>query len=150
MGRKIAIVYTSYSGNTKDLAHMMKSILEDSGHCVHIFSHRDTLNLSTYDYILFGSLTWDNGSLPIQCRKLLKEVLVENPQVNSKCSVFGTGETQWGEENFCKAVDEMKYHLSKHGIIVDYTLKIEQNPLGKESLVHEYVNNILEELLICK
>lgn len=138
------MVYTSYGGNTRDLAYLIKSILEDSGHLVHIFSNRDEFNLKGYDYILFGSLTWDGAKLPIQMRKLLKEVLITNPQVNCDCSIFGTGETQWGEENFCRGVDEIKYHLYKHNINVNYELKIEQNPIGKEHKVMEFVSKIME------
>ncbi|WP_144509838.1 flavodoxin domain-containing protein [Bacillus sp. FJAT-22090] len=145
---KVAIVYLTFSGNTRDLATLIKGYIEEGGHQVHLFSHKDDFDLSEYDYVLFGSLTWEikrqQGKLPIPMRKMFKKILIEEPQKIKRCSLFGTGETQWGEEYYCRAVDEMEYHLQKHGIIVDCKLKIEQNPKGKENKVKEYTNEILE------
>lgn len=143
---KIAIIYTSYSGNTKDLAESIRKRIEVCGHEVRTFSIRDKPKLSGYDYYLFGSLTWSGGSLPIQMRKFLKEILIANPLEFKNCSVFGTGETQWGEENYCKAVDEMEYHLQKNNKNVQLKLKIEQNPIGKEKYIQQFVNNLMKEV----
>lgn len=146
MEANVAIVYTSYGGNTRDLAEMIKSMLERYGVKSRIFSNRDVEDLSEYKYIIIGSLTWDNSKLPIQMRRFLKEVLITNPQINCKCSVFGTGETQWGQENFCRGVDELQYHLQKNGVKVDHILKIEQHPIGKENKIKSFVENVLEEI----
>lgn len=143
---KIAIVYTSYGGNTKDLAELIRKRIELCGHQAHTFSIRDKPNLNDYDYYLFGSLTWSEGSLPIQMRKFLKDILILNPLEFQKCSLFGTGETQWGEEFYCRAVDEMEYHLKKNNKNVQLTLKIEQNPIGKEKYVQSFVDNLMKEV----
>lgn len=146
--KKIAIVYLSFGGNTKDLAKMISEILKEDGHTVHLFTTRDKPQLDEYDYVLFGSLTWEiqgkQGKLPIPMRKLFKNILIDNAQDIKRCSLFGTGETQWGEQYYCKGVDEMEYHLKKHGVQVDYKLKIEQNPLGKEKQIIKYAEEILE------
>lgn len=144
MDRNIAIIYTSYGGNTRDLAEIIKLKLEECGLNAHTYSNKDVIDYENYDYFLFGSLTWVDGKLPIQMRKLMKDILIENPRNIKRASLFGTGETQWGMENYCKAVDEMAYHLSKNNIIVDFKLKIEQNPLGKEKQIEIFAKNILE------
>lgn len=145
MVRDIAIVYWSLHGNTKLLAELISQEFKDGGFNTHLFTYKDSFDLSKYDYILFGSYTWDEGKLPVQMRNILKEVLINNPQVNCKTSVFGTGETQWGLENYCRAVDEIEYHLKKNNKLVDFKLKIEQAPLGTYKVVKtkEFVYNII-------
>lgn len=142
VAHKIAIIYLSYGGNTRDLASYIARFMEEDGHLVHLFNHKDMPVLADYDYILFGSLTWDEGKLPSQMRRYFKKMLKDNPEDFTRCSVFGTGETQWG--NFCRAVDEMAYHLNKHEKAVDFQLKIEQNPIGKETRIKEFTKKILE------
>src|SRR5690606_30167403 len=95
---------------------------------------------------LFGSLTWSSGSLPIQMRKFLKEILIINPLDFKFCSVFGTGETQWGEEMYCRAVDEIEYHLKKNNKDVQLKLKIEQNRNSKEKYVQHFVDKLVKEV----
>lgn len=149
---KFAIVYLSFSGNTEKLATMIKTLIELNGYQAHLFSTRDDFNLENYDYVLFGSLTWENkgiqGKLPVSMRKLLKKILIDEPQLIKRCSLFGTGETQWGAEYFCRGVDEMEYHLAKHNTPVDAKLKIEQNPIGKEMKVKHFVKEIMKEVEI--
>lgn len=143
---KFAIIYLSYGGNTKDLALRIANSIEECGHLARTYSVREVDRLGEYDCILFGSLTWDKGSLPIQMRKFMKKILVENPLKFQHCSVFGTGETQWGEENYCRAVDEMEYHLIKNGKTVHSKLKIEQNPIGKDKAINQFVNEFMKEV----
>lgn len=147
---KVAIIYLSFGGNTKNLALKIAENFERYGHTAHVYSIKDMIGFDEYDYCLFGSLTWENngqqGKLPIPMRKYLKKILIEENHKINRCSVFGTGETQWGMENYCKAVDEMEYHLIKNNIDVDYKLKIEQNPIGnyKEKLTEDFVEKILK------
>lgn len=144
---KFAVIYVSYGGNTKDLAYYITKRLEEYGQLVHTFSYRDEFNLDDYDYVLLGSLTWVDGKLPSQMRKLLKKILIENKVRVDHFSLFGTGETQWGEELFCRGVDEMNYHIKKYNKNVHHLLKIEQNPLGKESKIDNYIDNIMKEVM---
>ena len=143
---KFAIVYVSYGGNTRDLTNFLVKCIEQCGHLVHTYSVRDAPDLEKYDFILFGSLTWTEGSLPIQMRKYLKSILIDHPTNFQHCSVFGTGETQWGESFYCKAVDEMEYHLTKKGKFVHSKLKIEQNPIGKEEKINQFIEEIMKEV----
>lgn len=143
---KFAIVYVSYGGNTRDLAMYLAKSIEECGHIVHTYSVRDRADLKQYDYILFGSLTWTKGSLPIQMRKYFKEILIDNPIDFKNCSVFGTGETQWGESLYGKAVDEMEYHLLKNNKYVHSKLKVEQNPIGKEKQINSFIEELMKEV----
>ena len=143
---KFAIVYTSYGGNTRDLAYFLAKSIEECGHTVHTYSIREVVDLEDYDYFLFGSLTWTKGSLPIQMRKYLRQILIDSPVDFKYCSIFGTGETQWGEDLYCKAVDEMRYHLMKNNKLVHSQLKIEQNPIGKEQQITQFIEEIMKEV----
>ncbi|QJI52440.1 flavodoxin [Psychrobacillus phage Perkons] len=143
---KFAIVYVSYSGNTRDLAYCLTKSIEECGHMVHTYSVRDIVDLEKYDYVLFGSLTWTKGSLPIQMCKYLKKILIDSPVNFKHCSVFGTGETQWGEHTYCKAVDEMEYHLIKNNKSVHSKLKVEQNPIGKWKQINQFIEELMEEV----
>lgn len=143
---KFAIVYVSYGGNTRDLANYLAKCIEECGHLVHTYSVRDEVDLDNYEYVLFGSLTWTDANLPIQMRKYLKRILIESPCNFKYCSVFGTGETQWGEKRYCKAVDEMEYHLDKNGKNVQLKLKVEQNPIGKEKQINKFVQELMKEV----
>lgn len=143
---KVAIVYLTYGGNTKDLSFKILNLLVGCGLDAHIFTNKDNPNLNEFDYVLLGSLTWDEGKLPIQMRKYMRKILIDEPINVQYFSVFGTGETQWGMNNYCKAVEEISYHLQKHGKTVHHQLKIEQNPIGKDKFIISYVNDILKEV----
>lgn len=142
---KALIVYTSLSGNTKDLAELINYNLVRCGFNVHISSAKEMHSPLGYDVVLIGSYTWGDGELPVAIRKYLKHFLVESKVDLPVSVVFGTGETQFGLNNYCRAVDEIKYHLSKHTRVLS-TLKIEQNPIGKEDQVKSFIEKIMEEM----
>lgn len=142
---KALIVYTSLSGNTKDLAELINYNLVRCGFEVHVSSAKELSNPSDYDVVFIGSYTWGSGELPVVIRKYLKHFLVENKVKFPMCAVFGTGETQFGLNNYCRAVDELKYHLSKHTRVLN-TFKIEQNPIGKEDQVKSFIETTMEEM----
>jgi len=142
---KALIIYTSLSGNTKDLAELINYNLQRYGCEVHISDAKEFHSPSGYDIAIIGSYTWGSGAMPVAIRKYLKNFLVENKTSLPSFAVFGTGDTQWGERNYCKAVDEMKYHLSKHTKVLGI-LKLEQNPIGKENQVISFIEKLLEEM----
>lgn len=143
---KVAIVYISYTNNTKLLAESIGEYLTDSAK-VDVFNYNDKFNLNEYDFVFLGSFSWDKGKLPIKFRKFLKHILIEEPIDNQYFSVFGTGDTQWGEY-YCKSVDEIEYHLQKYGKTVIGKLKIEQKPISKhkQGIIKTYVENIRKEV----
>lgn len=145
----IGIVYISLSGNTHDLAMQLEHELNTSGHsttCINIYHQQleDEL-IEKCDLLLIGSYTWGkDGVIPVKMRKLLKDIIKVKELKLPKVAVFGTGEMQWGS-NYCRAVDEMAYHLGKVTTVLG-TLKVEQSPRGnQEHLAPEFLNKILKE-----
>nr|BDD45019.1 putative flavodoxin-2 [Bacillaceae bacterium] len=129
---KIAIIYESLGGNTEELAKLIANEFEQKGAEVDLFfASRLSANLSIYDITFFGSYTWGDGELPKRMRKCLRRILIDSPNKPKAAAVFGTGDTQY--HFFCRAVDEMAYHLTKHGVdIIGEGLKIEQFCQGRQ------------------
>lgn len=142
---KALIVYTSLSGNTKDLAELINCNLVRCGFEVHVSSAKEMHSPLGYDVAFIGSYTWGDGELPVAIRKYLKYFLIESKVEIPVCAVFGTGETQFGLNNYCRSVDEIKYHLSKYTKVLGI-LKIEQNPIGKEEQVKLFTEKIMGEI----
>ena len=144
----ISIIYTSQTGNTKEVAEMINEVLIAGGHnttCINIYHEKFNDNhVKDKDLILFGAYTWGNGKLPEEMRNCLKYIIKEKQLKLPKVAVFGTGETMW--TYYCRAVDEMEYHLSKVTTVLG-KLKIEQSPRGNQKhLPIEFINKILREV----
>ncbi|MBE3594485.1 MAG: flavodoxin domain-containing protein [Candidatus Carbobacillus altaicus] len=151
---KIFILYTSLSGNTEETAHIIADEVE--GKVVDIVRDLPGLNRALASVragevglLFLGTYTWGDGVLPLQFRKLLRSVLIEEKEAYLPymplTAVFGTGDTIF--PRFCRAVDETVYHLQKHGVTVfQETLKIEQSPygLGQEARVRAFARNALQ------
>lgn len=130
---KAAIVYASLSNNTQDLAYMIAEEIKQHGGEVDLFyTGLFPVDYRMYDIVLFGSYTWGDGELPLSMRRELQHILFGNKGMKPLvAAVFGTGDTQY--KFYCRAVDEMRYHLQKHNVIVvGEPLKIEQNCKGKQ------------------
>lgn len=142
---KVTIIYTSMTGNTKETADLLEQEFTRRGHTtssVNIFnetvSHED---IESADLVLLGAYTWGEGKLPIEMRKFLIETVKENNVKYPTSAIFGTGETQW--THYCRAVDEIKYHLSKVTDVLEDTLKIEQAPRRNQiHLITEFVDKL--------
>lgn len=144
----VAIIYTTISGNTEEVAKIIANEIEQNGgKCDLLLAGHVSVCLKDYDIVLFGSYTWGDGKLPAAMRKQLKSLLVENKPTFNRAATFGTGDTQY--YFYCRAVDEMRFHLSKHGIeIVGDGLKIEQFCQGSQKRkVIEWINGIIRREL---
>ncbi|RXZ77938.1 flavodoxin [Paenibacillaceae bacterium] len=148
---KVAILYASMSGNTKLVSDIIEKELIRRGcivSSVNLHSQESNLEelVADTDILLIGSYTWGNGKLPARMRKFLSYHLKDNKTHFPMTFVFGTGETQW--MHYCRAVDEIKYHLKRHSINVqELSLKIEQSPLnGQENKVLYYIDEIMKEI----
>ena len=145
----VAIVYTSLSGNTERLANVIATEIERiGGKCDLLLAGRFSVDLRTYDIVLFGSYTWGDGKLPIAMKKEMRRILIDEKQIPKVAAVFGTGDTQYYK--YCRAVDEMKYHLEKNGVIVKGDeLKIEQYCQGsQERKATNWTNEIIRGIQI--
>ena len=108
----ILLAFTSLSGNTRDVARMVRAECEAQGH---VLSWLDTdmqtladlpLPASQHQLFLLGSWSDNGGRTPAEMKRFIAD-LVEAVGKPSQVAVFGTGETQWGEEYYCGAVHRM-------------------------------------------
>lgn len=139
---KCLISYYTYSGNTEEVAELIRENLERYGIDV-------TMNVmglgkyeepSEYDVVFFGSFTWDYGMVPDEIKDHIQEIGYKPDNM----AIFGTGDTQFGgDEMFCRAVDKLvNFYKSKWD-----GLKIEQSPRGQQEIkIVNWVDTILEDM----
>src|SRR5690606_3993647 len=98
---RILIAYDSLSGNTRDLARMVRGCCEARGHAVTwpapaSPAPADARPLPRHAVSLLGAWTATAGRTPAALKRSLA-ALVEAVGKPERLAVFGTGETQWGE-----------------------------------------------------
>ena len=140
---KFLIKYYSIGGNTEAVANMIEKYIIDQGHSASVTDIYNQENIEEYDFIFIGSMTIGNGNVPPVVREYLKWLLTDNHFNLPSFSVFGTGDTQW--TYYCRAVDEIKYHICKKAKVVS-TLKIEQHPINQKDKVAYYLENTFKEI----
>jgi len=98
------------------------------------------VDVSSYDYLFLGTFTWDYGCTPDEVKDFVYRIGYKPDNV----AVFGTGDTQFGEEgDYCKAVDKLSTFYSSPWS----GLKIEQSPRGsQETEVQQWVRGVLEDV----
>lgn len=128
---RILIAYASLSGNTRDLARMVRARCEELGHSV-TWIETGIQDLAgacadpRHDLYLLGAWTDNGGRTPPEMKGFIAELVaaVGRP---GHVAVFGTGETQWGEEYWCGALRRMAAFFDSR-----YPrLEIEQMPHGE-------------------
>ncbi|WP_088840859.1 flavodoxin [Listeria sp. ILCC797] len=138
---RILLAYDSLSGNTKLVADEITAELRTLGHDVTDFRVAGDANYpldESYDLYILGAWTVDYGRTPPDMKDFIYEL--GKP---SHVALFGTGETQWGVENFCGAVDRMQKFFG-----TTYpTLKIEQMPHTEKDrqAIKKYVQQVLDK-----
>lgn len=140
---RVLISYTSLSGNTVEVAEIIKKRLLQEKFQVDLYRIDSGVipDLSQYDLIFIGTYTWNLGSTPEEMKDFVYEIGYKPPQVY----VFGTGDTQFGGDAlFCKAAEKLaKFYNSPYE-----ALKIEQSPRGsQEEIVINWTEGVLEECL---
>lgn len=128
----ILLALASLSGNTRDVARSVALHCEAAGHTV-TWLETDVQRLEQvphspgqYDLFLFGSWTDNGGRTPSEMKRFIVE-LVETLGKPPQVAVFGTGETQWGEDYFCGAV----HRIAQFFASPFPRLTIEQMPHGQ-------------------
>lgn len=137
---KAIICYLSYSGNTEEIAELLKEKLVEKNYFVdmHMIGCGSAPDLSIYDNIFLGTFTWDQGSTPDEMKEFARAIDKEQENIY----IFGSGDTQFGGDDlFCKAVDKLaKFFNSEYE-----GLKIEQSPRGsQEKIVTEWLEGVLK------
>lgn len=121
---KALITYASMSGNTEDIAFIIKDTLQEYEldiDCVEI-DDVDASCLTSYDYVLIGTYTWGDGDLPYEAEDFFEEV--KQLQLNGlKTACFGSGDYSYPK--FCEAVNLFNVMLQEAGAAVyQETLKL--------------------------
>ena len=105
---RILIAFASLSGNTRDVARQLRAACERRGHAVGLVEV-DIQGLAAagpdprHDLYLLGAWSDNGGRTPAEMKRFIGE-FVEAVGRPPRVAVFGTGETQWGEQYYCGAV----------------------------------------------
>ncbi|MGZ9868257.1 flavodoxin domain-containing protein [Priestia endophytica] len=145
----ILIAYESLSGNTEEVAEIIEEELSTYEVSVKIHDLRMKIDdelIASSDLLLIGSYTWGDGELPDRMRKFLKSIIKEKQLQLPPVAIFGTGDTDF--YFYCRAVDEMAFHLGKVTKVIN-TLKNEQAPRSKNQIrkVKEFAHGVMEVML---
>ncbi|WP_203333637.1 flavodoxin domain-containing protein [Planococcus beigongshangi] len=127
---EIAIVYSSITGNTRELTGMLVESVQEQGMNVHVFAPEQfcQADIGCFDAVLVGTYTWGSGEIPYEMR----DVYHHMESVASKhlvTAVFGTGDSFFAE--FCGAVDGFRDMLYAQTDLAA-VLKVELMPQEKD------------------
>lgn len=132
---KVFIGYLSMSGNTEDMASILKNVLEFKGCDIDMgcLDETEVDNILAYDCIFIGAYTWGDGDLPYEAEDFFEDLDVHDLSgIQAAC--FGSGDHAYPK--FCAAVDELADKLSERGAnVFQQRLKIELNPETEEQIL---------------
>jgi flavodoxin len=149
---KIAIVYASNSGGTFLIAKQIAAVLQ-SRHEVTIKKAAVTApaELLRYDFVLFGSSTWNVDGvdgMPLKGMLTLLKRIQAHKLAPKRYAIFGCGEESF--MYFCGAVDVIdKYLRVLHGKAAMSPLKINEyffRLQESEKLVADWAEKLISEL----
>lgn len=146
----ILIAFASLSGNTREAARLLAAHCRGRGHAVDwIEADADPAELLSvlgrpHDRHLFGAWTDNAGRTPAEMKELVA-LLRDSDRIPSPetVAVFGTGETQWGQEYYCGAAHRLaRYFASPYPV-----LEIEQMPHGDadRQAIQHWADQVLAE-----
>lgn len=143
----ILLALASLSGNTREVARAVVARCEAAGHHVDwLDTDQQTLaglglDPANYQLFLFGSWTDNAGRTPAEMKRFIAE-LVDLAGKPAQVAVFGTGETQWGMEYYCGAVERIAQFFASPFP----RLTIEQMPHGQRDAqaITEWTEQVLK------
>lgn len=149
---KTFIGYVSMSGNTEDIANILKDSLLLSGCEVGMESLEtvDVKSILEYDCIFIGAYTWGDGDLPYEAEDFYEE-LNEYDLTGVQTACFGSGDHAYPK--FCAAVDTFANQLEKRGChVFQQRLKIELNPETDEQIreCQQFAQSVYEWAMVNK
>ena len=122
----VAIVYSSVTGNTAELAGMLMECTQERWANVRVFGPKEFCRerVADFDAVLVGTYTWGSGEIPHDMQRVYRHF--ERAQCKGVVTaVFGTGDSFFAE--FCGAVDRFKDMLFKQTHLAA-VLKVELSP----------------------
>lgn len=142
---KIAIVYSSITGNTEELVNCLHELFLSHLAKVELYQvdQFPLSKLTEYDALVIGTYTWGDGEIPTEMLSLYKAF--ESREVKHLLTgVFGTGDRFYSQ--FCGAVDRFRDMLYVQTNLV-VTLKVELLPQRSDMVrCHKFVELMLERV----
>ncbi|MEH7116076.1 flavodoxin domain-containing protein [Neobacillus vireti] len=123
MTSKKAAYYFSITGNTKSLLQQLNDFEEWDVYDLNGMNPED-VDFKDYETILIGTLTLGRGIPPVFFRQILKQL---QGLENRKIGLFGSGQSHYGDEFFCGALDVIE-DLLKVKNEISFKLKFESYP----------------------
>jgi flavodoxin I len=118
-----AIYYFSITGNTKSLFEKLDDIGTWDIYDLNSMKPKQ-VNFKDYKKVLIGTLTLGRGIPPVFFKQIYKQLSeLENRQIG----LFGSGQSHYGDEFFCGAIDVLGELLGKKNNIA-FKLKFESYP----------------------
>ncbi|WP_406580540.1 flavodoxin domain-containing protein [Bacillus salipaludis] len=120
---KLAIVYTSKTGHTEELAHCIRDLFYEKKIEVRLFQIEQfpLQDLSAFDGVIIGTYTWGDGEIPGEMLALYQAFEAADVK-HVVTGVIGTGDSFY--PHFCGAVDAFRDMLYVHSRLA-VTLKVE-------------------------
>lgn len=140
---RLAIVYSSVTGNTEQLAEMIQKAALDQGFRTELYRIEEfsLAAILDYDVVLIGTYTWGSGEIPEEMHSLYQAV-EKLSRKEQWTAVFGTGDSFFAE--FCGAVDRFRDMLYVKTQLVA-TLKVELTPQQNDVLRCEKLIELIRE-----
>ncbi|MEH7382268.1 flavodoxin domain-containing protein [Bacillus sp. JJ1533] len=142
---KVAIVYTSITGNTEEAVKIVNDYIGKYTNNCSIFQveHFPLHELESFDVIIIGTYTWGNGDIPVEMMQFY-HVFENISKKEIVTGVFGTGDQCY--PHFCGAVDDFRDMLYVHSTLAA-TLKIELRPQRiDEHRFERFVEVVMERI----
>jgi flavodoxin I len=121
--KKKAAYYFSITGNTKSILQQLDDFEEWDVYDLNGMNPED-VNFKDYENILIGTLTLGRGVPPVFFRHIFKQL---SNLENRNIGIFGSGQSHYGDEFFCGAVDVLE-DLLKIKNNICFKLKFESYP----------------------
>lgn len=99
----------------------------------------EEIDVRKYDALVLGTYTWGKGQLPI----IHKDFAYELQHKPDNVFVFGTGDTQFGMNNYCNAAEKLaRYYNSDLEVG-----KVEQAPTdSQEEVAKKWIKKLITKL----
>lgn len=143
--KKVAIIYSSITGNTKELIITLHNLLLEYPFQVHVYQIDEfrISKLNQFDAVIIGTYTWGNGEIPDEMISIY-QAFEKNDFSRMVTGVAGTGDRFY--PSFCGAVDKFRDMLFVQTELFA-TLKIELNPQAKDIVqCRKFVDSLARRL----
>lgn len=121
----VLVAYGSTTGNTEMVAEQVVDCLEGLEPKLEDIADVNSADLTSYDILILGSSTWDDGLLQADFREFAENLDVDLS--GKKVAVFGLGDSSYPD--FCEAANILEEVVTKLGaeLLVE-SLKIDGFP----------------------